>query len=77
MATYSEVFHRQNGVLEHAEQVSDYCHRALGLPALFVLDTFFGEVSADHRRHALRVSELIQLANITRDIEKDLFRLER
>lgn len=72
MATYSEVFHRQNGVLEHAEQVSDYCHRAIGLPALFVLDTFFGEVSADHRRHALRVSELIQLANITRDIEKDL-----
>lgn len=72
MVDYSRVFHRQGGVLEDYGQVSDYCHRVIGFPALFVLETLFGEVSADHRRHALKVSELIQLANITRDVEKDL-----
>jgi len=72
MVDYSRVFHRQGGVLEDFRQVSDYCHRVIGFPALFVLETLFGEVSAEHRRHALKVSELIQLANITRDVEKDL-----
>lgn len=72
MVVYSHVFDRQGGVLEDFEQVVDYCHRVLGYPAIFALETILGEVSADHRRQALRVSELIQLANITRDIEKDL-----
>ncbi len=72
MVSYSQVFHTQGGVLEQSEQVSEYCHRVIGLPALFVMDALVGEVSAAHRYHALRVSELIQLANITRDVEKDL-----
>lgn len=72
MVEFSEVFHRQGGVLEQPQQVTDYCHRVIGLPALFVMETMTGEVSADHRRHTLEVAELIQLANITRDVEKDL-----
>lgn len=72
MVDYSRVFHRQGGVLDDSDQVAEYCHRVIGFPVLFVLETLFGEVSADHRRHALKVSELIQLANITRDVEKDL-----
>ena len=72
MVEYSEVFHRQGGVLESPEQVVDYCHRVIGLPALFVLETMYGDLPVDHRRHALKVAEMIQLANITRDVEKDL-----
>lgn len=72
MVEYSEIFHRQGGVLEAREQVVGYCHRVIGLPALFVLETMYGELPQDHRRHALEVAELVQLANITRDVEKDL-----
>jgi hypothetical protein len=72
MIEYSQVFHRQGGVLDQPEQVIEYCHRVIGLPALFVIETMSGELSTDNRQDALRVAELIQLANITRDVEKDL-----
>jgi phytoene/squalene synthetase len=74
MIEYSKIFEGQKGVLDDEGQVLDYCHRVIGLPALFVMETLLGPVSTDHHRDALEVSELIQLANITRDIEKDLRR---
>jgi phytoene/squalene synthetase len=74
MIEYSMIFEGQKGVLDDEGQVLDYCHRVIGLPALFVMETLLGPVSGDHHRDALEVSELIQLANITRDVEKDLRR---
>jgi phytoene/squalene synthetase len=74
MIEFSTIFEGQQGVLDDEQQVLDYCHRVIGLPALFVMETLLGRASGDHRRDALEVSELIQLANITRDIEKDLRR---
>lgn len=74
MIEFSTIFEGQHGVLEDERQVLDYCHRVIGLPALFVMETLLGSISGDHRQDALEVSELIQLANITRDIEKDLQR---
>ncbi|HEY6635797.1 MAG TPA: squalene/phytoene synthase family protein [Acidimicrobiia bacterium] len=74
MIEFSTIFEGQHGVLDDERQVLDYCHRVIGLPALFVMETLLGSISGDHRRDALEVSELIQLANITRDIEKDLQR---
>ena len=74
MIEFSTIFEGQEGVLEDERQVLDYCHRVIGLPVLFIMETLLGSVSGDHRRDALEVSELIQLANITRDIEKDLRR---
>ncbi len=74
MIEFSNLFEEQGGVLAEEQQVLDYCHRVIGLPALFVMELLLGEISGDHERDALEVSELIQLANITRDIEKDLRR---
>jgi phytoene/squalene synthetase len=74
MVEFSIIFERQGGVLESDEQVLAYCHRVIGIPALFIMETLLGEVPADHRIDALEASELIQLANVTRDIEKDLAR---
>ncbi len=72
MSEFSEVFERQGGVLESHQQVLEYCRQVIGLPALFVMDQILDVRSDDHTRDALEVSELIQLANITRDVEKDL-----
>lgn len=74
MIEFSGVFEQQGGVLHSHQQVLDYCHSVIGLPALFVMELLLGDLSGDHERDALEVSELIQLANITRDIEKDLRR---
>ncbi|MEA1902999.1 MAG: squalene/phytoene synthase family protein [Actinomycetota bacterium] len=74
MIEFSGIFEAQGGVLEDEQQVLDYCHRVIGLPALFVMETLLGDLSGNHRADALEVSELIQLANITRDVEKDLRR---
>jgi len=74
MIEFSNLFEQQGGVLVEEQQVLDYCHRVIGLPALFVMELLLGEISGEHERDALEVSELIQLANITRDIEKDLRR---
>jgi len=74
MSKYSAIFERQDGVLIDEQQVLDYCHHVIGLPALFVMELLLGDLSGEHAFDALEVSELIQLANITRDIEKDLQR---
>ena len=38
------------------------------------MELLLGDLSGEHAFHAMEVAELIQLANITRDIEKDLRR---
>ena len=72
MIEFSGVFERQGGVLESHQQVLKYCRQVIGLPALFVMDLVLDDFSDDQTRDALEVSELIQLANITRDVEMDL-----
>jgi len=74
MQSFSVVFEKQGGVLERRQQVLDYCRGVIGLPALFVMDMMTTDRSDDLQAEALQVSELIQLANITRDVEKDLKR---
>jgi len=74
MSQFSAVFEQQGGVLHDEQQVLDYCHHVIGLPALFVMELLLGDLSGEHAFDALEVSELIQLANITRDIETDLQR---
>ena len=72
MIEFSHIFERQGGLLVESQQVVDYCHRVIGLPALFVMETTLTDVTPEQHRQALEVSELVQLANITRDVEKDL-----
>ena len=74
MGEFSAIVEKQRGILIDEQQVLDYCHTVIGLPALFVMELLLGDVSADQVHDVLEVSELIQLANITRDIEKDLRR---
>lgn len=65
----------QGGVLADAGQLSRYCHHVIGEPVLFALGLVADvELTPQRRRDALAVSELIQLANITRDLERDLER---
>ena len=76
----SRAFERQGGVIETDEQLARYCRCVIGQPVLFAsrvsrwartgVPTLPEEVEKD----AMTVSEMIQLANITRDIEKDLRR---
>jgi len=68
-------FAEQGGVLVGPEQLSRYCHNVIGEPALFALGLVMdADIDAEQRRDALAASELIQLANITRDVERDLER---
>lgn len=68
-------FAQQGGVLTDRDQVSRYCRNVIGNPVLFALDLVgHGSVTATMRRDAGAVGEMIQLANITRDVEKDLAR---
>ncbi len=68
-------FAEQGGVLVDAEQLSRYCHYVIGEPVLFTLLLVRKtELTAEQHRDALAASELIQLANITRDVERDLAR---
>jgi phytoene/squalene synthetase len=75
MVWASEAFARQGGVLTGEEQLSRYCRSVIGHPAVFVIELISGEACpADARADAFEASEMIQLANITRDIESDLAR---
>jgi len=74
MSDSSAIFEQQGGVLDDQQQVLDYCRGVIGLPALFTMDLLLETGSDKHASDALEVSELIQLANITRDVEKDLQR---
>jgi len=75
MIASSRQFAAQGGVLIDGDQVSRYCHSVIGEPALYTLLLLGkGRLTVAQRADALASSELIQLANITRDIERDLAR---
>ncbi|MFQ5555043.1 MAG: squalene/phytoene synthase family protein [Acidimicrobiia bacterium] len=75
MASATRAMARQGGVLADDDQLDGYCHSVIGHPAVFVLELMENrEPSAADRADAFAVSEMIQLANITRDIERDLRR---
>jgi phytoene/squalene synthetase len=73
----SRVFGEQHGILCSPEQLSRYCWHVLGTPILFAdemqrLDQGLPvEVGNARLRSCAVVGEVIQLANITRDIERD------
>jgi phytoene/squalene synthetase len=76
----SATFHRQGGVLENDQQLARYCRNVLGHPVLFASRLLHYQQTGDPElpdkiaRDAMTVGEMVQLANITRDIEKDLLR---
>lgn len=75
MVWSTETFERQGGVLADPEQLARYCRIVIGLPTVFLLElTRTREFTPGLREDALLVSELVQLANVTRDIEADLER---
>ena len=80
MTWSSRVFRDQGGVLVDEAQLSRYCQNVIGLPFLFAVRllqeqrTGKSVVSEQLREDCLRAGEMVQLANITRDIEKDLRR---
>jgi len=75
MVWSSRRFMEQGGVLVDGGQLSRYCHNVIGGPILFTLGLVVdAELTAEQHHDALAASELIQLANITRDVERDLER---
>ena len=80
MCWSSETFTRQGGVLSDETQLAQYCRHVLGNPTVFgvrILRLHYGKpttLTAEEREDAMLVGELVQLANVTRDIEKDLRR---
>jgi phytoene/squalene synthetase len=73
----SRIFAEQSGILQTPGQLSRYCWHVLGTPILFAeevqrLDQGLSpEVSDVRLRSCAVIGEVIQLANITRDLEKD------
>jgi phytoene/squalene synthetase len=75
MAWSVEAFARQGGVLVDSEQLALYCRHVIGHPAVFTLGLVAsGRLTEPAREDAFLVSEMIQLANVSRDIERDLAR---
>jgi len=75
MTTSSRQFDEQSGVLIDGDQLVGYCHNVIGEPIVFTLQLVGDSaLTPELRQDALASSELIQLANITRDIERDLER---
>lgn len=76
----SATFEAQGGVLSGEDQLTQYCRHVLGNPVVFgmrLLRLAHGrvpELTAEEREDAMRVGEMVQLANVTRDVEKDLRR---
>jgi phytoene/squalene synthetase len=76
----SRTFREHGGVLQTGEQLARYCRTVIGLPFLFAVRllqlrrTGRAAVSDELREDCLRAGEMVQLANVTRDIEKDLRR---
>jgi phytoene/squalene synthetase len=70
----------QGGALRDGDQLARYCRTVIGLPFLFAVrllhlrNTGDAAVSDALREDCLRAGEFVQLANVTRDIEKDLRR---
>ncbi len=75
MVWSAQRFAEQGGVLVDPDQVSRYCHHVIGEPVVFALLLVTdADLSPERRSDAFAVAELIQLANITRDVERDLER---
>ena len=80
MVWSSRLFAEQSGVLRSPGQLSRYCWHVLGTSVLFAeeiqrLDQGLPvEVPAARLRACASVGEVVQLANITRDLEKDCAR---
>ena len=75
----SRAFRDQGGVLSDAAQLSRYCRTVIGLPFLFAVRLHLlrsgGLTVTDAlQEDTLQAGEMVQLANVTRDIEKDLKR---
>ena len=75
----SQAFRAQGGVLIDAAQLSRYCRTVIGLPFLFAVRLHLlrsgGLAVTDAlQEDTLQAGEMVQLANVTRDIEKDLRR---
>lgn len=75
MAWASERFREQGGVLVSPDQRAEYCQHVIGGPARYVVGRLLDRpVSSGQRQDIADVAVMVQLANITRDIEKDLER---
>lgn len=73
MEYWSATFARQGGALETDEQLAKYCDDVIGEPTRFALGLIVRTPAPEsHGRCITRVSELVQLANVTRDLERDL-----
>jgi len=75
----SRAFASQGGVLLDEQQLSRYCRNVIGLPFLFGAQLQLAQsrgvrMSAELREDCLVAGEMVQLANVTLDIEKDLRR---
>ena len=74
MAWSSERLSNQGGVFVDDEQLFRYCHNVIGYPTAFSARLLIGSTAQLSETDMRAVSEMIQLANITRDLEKDLVR---
>lgn len=80
MCWSSARFEEAGGVLQGDERLALYCRHVLGNPVVFSVRLMRlqqgarPELTAHEREDAMRVGEMVQLANITRDVEKDLRR---
>ena len=76
----SATFEADGGVLDGEAHVAQYCRNVLGNPVVFSVRLMRlaagrnAELDAAEREDAMLVGEMVQLANITRDVEKDLAR---
>jgi phytoene/squalene synthetase len=71
----SRAFAEQGGVLRDAAQLTRYCDGVMGQPVRFALRLGLGrDLSPAEEAGACRIGEYVQLANIVRDVEKDLAR---
>ena len=73
MEAWGTTFENQGGVLQTVDQLDQYCDDVIGEPARFAVSLMFPQQPSSLQAEQItRVSEFIQLANITRDIERDL-----
>lgn len=76
----SATFAAQGGVLDGEAQLATYCRHVLGNPVVFMIRLLrlnsgnSPALAADERERAMIIGEMAQLANVTRDVEKDLRR---
>ena len=76
----SATFAAQGGVLDGEEQLATYCGHVLGNPVVFMIRLLRlnsgdgATLAADEHEGAMHIGEMAQLANVTRDVEKDLRR---